>query len=187
MKLSDIIENLDKSKQNEEWVNIETLFEEFGLSYEYSQESCQQTSLKSYWICNHLCTDTWVGFKAFFLNDEFVGLSRQSARKSSEEFEWKDAEKVFNYLLTFTEKPCFDKINTVSLDEDFGEGYYIEYSSQLLTDKVIYRSKLSIVDKSWKDKEDKLGIGHKIKLVGRENPVDIRYCKIPFKLVGELK
>ena len=139
MKLSEAIKKLDKSLHNEQYVALETLCEECSILYclFYAEEDIR---IKSYWLTKHFCTDTWVGIKVFFLDDTPVCISSQKGRKCSEDFYWFSEEaydKVSGYLLSLLgdEK---ENISTISLDLDIEEGYQVEYSQELLTDKVIY-------------------------------------------------
>ena len=51
--------------------------------------------LTYYWASRWQCTDSWVGIRLYFYEGEFVAVSSQSARKSHENFDWKDKESYF--------------------------------------------------------------------------------------------
>ena len=131
MKIIDIAKRIDKSKDNESWVDTYKLGEEFNLNLDY----VEQTRLKSYWLGNWYCTDTWVGYKIYFLDNEAVAFSIQSARKSDEEFHWfsKDlALKVKKYLLTFLIEEELH-INVCNINDEIGDSYKIQFNSQILS------------------------------------------------------
>jgi len=53
------------------------------------------------------CTDTIVGWKALFLNDEFICITYQPARKSDTKYFWASKEainKTHNYLISVIPK-----------------------------------------------------------------------------------
>ena len=79
MKLKEVIEKIDKSKANEHWVDLQKIASEVGINdYVYDSEE----RIKSYFYISWLCTDTHVGAKIYFLDDEAVCVSYQSARKA---------------------------------------------------------------------------------------------------------
>lgn len=125
-----IAQTIDKSKTNESTPEIDKIAEDLSVELYWAE----QDRLKSYWIGGWNCTDTWVGYKMFFLDDEPVCLSSQQGRKSDIGFEWfgnEAADKVRDYLLSLAakEKPQFD---ITSLDEELGEGYRISFNSQIV-------------------------------------------------------
>lgn len=131
MKIIDIAKRIDKSKNNEEWVDIPKIGNEFNLSLDY----VEQTRLKSYWVGNWYCTDTWVGYRMYFLDDEAVAFSIQSGRKCNEEFHWFSKElaiKTKEYLLTFLIEEDLD-INICNINDEIGDSYKIEFNSQILS------------------------------------------------------
>lgn len=130
MKIIDIANRIDKSKENEDWVDISKLGEEFDLYLNHTD----QDRLKSYWVGNWCCTDTWVGYKIYFLDDEAVAFSVQNARKSDESIHWfsKDlALKTKEYLLSLSSEEELN-INICDTNEDIGDTYKIQFNSQIL-------------------------------------------------------
>lgn len=100
MKLIDIANKIDKSKKNESHINITDFDSEFNINLDYYIE---QDRLKAYYIGNWYCTDSYVGCRMYFFDDEPVAISFQQGRKFDEEFRWfsKDnALKVRDYLLS---------------------------------------------------------------------------------------
>jgi hypothetical protein len=138
MNWKTLIENVDKSEENTHEVDLMTLGErEFG-KFDVPWLNVEETPLKSYWYEKWLCTDTWVGGKIYFFDDEFVATSFQSARKAYEEFHWasKEAyEKVAAYLESIRQA---DNIAHLGIDfhddleEGIDVGYQLEYGTQLM-------------------------------------------------------
>lgn len=132
MKIKEIITRVDKSPQFEDKIFISEMAEEMGLDYgdyDYSE----QNRLTSFYIGSWICTDTEVGYKVYFFDDEPVAVSSQNARKSDEEIEWLSKEafnKVREYVLTFKveNEPV---ISLCDPDEEIGDTYKIHYHGQL--------------------------------------------------------
>lgn len=131
MKIRDIINKVYKSKQFEDGVSLYDLASsEFNLDIDYCGD---QNRLMSYFIGNWYCTDSYVGYKVYFFDDEPVAVSSQTGRKMNEDIEWISAEsynKVRDYILTFFEHKV-PNISLCDLDEELGDSYKIEYHSQL--------------------------------------------------------
>ena len=186
MKLKDIIANLDKSSQNEEtYFDLENLVRETDLQcYGVRQES-SDPRLRCYWIANHLCTDTWVGIRAYFLDDEFVCLSTQRGRKCDEVFEWKDLQsfkKVREYIISLQDEEEEDLPNEfLDMEEECGEGYPIQYTGQCLKKDVLWKGKeVTIV----KDNNERYTNFHTITVVekdtSRQVDIDVREILVPW-------
>lgn len=132
MKVIDIANNIDKSERNEDWVSIESLADEFGIRGNFAE----QDKLKSYWVGYWYCTDSWVGYKIYFLNDEPVCFSSRLGRKCDNDIEWFNKElaiKTRDYiisLLTYDEEEM--NISYCDINEDVGDGYRIYYNTQVL-------------------------------------------------------
>lgn len=66
MKILEIANRIDKSEKNEDWISTEDI----GNELEMSVPHVEQDRLKCYWIANWYCTDTWVGLRMYFLDDQ---------------------------------------------------------------------------------------------------------------------
>lgn len=148
MKLIDIIDSLDKSPENEECMryNLDNIGEDLGIdgSYYISQKE-NNVRLRCYWVSYHLCTDTWVGIRAYFYDDTFVAISYQPARKSDEKFEWVSlnlAKAVRKYILSLQEEDELNISILDTIDEELGDGYTVNYAGQVLYKKVLYKNTL---------------------------------------------
>lgn len=132
MKLRDIIKNIDKSSKTSDWVEVENLVSELGLPYGDYQE---QTRITSYYFGSWICTDTEVGYKVYFLDDEAIAVSIQAGRKYDEEMEWVSEElavKTRDYLLSLlVQEEEKLNISLVDLDEDWGESFSNDYYPQI--------------------------------------------------------
>lgn len=71
MNIIKISKRTNKSRDNESWVDIPELGNEFNLYLDH----VEQNRLKSFWLGNWYCTDTRVGYKIYFLDDEAVAVS----------------------------------------------------------------------------------------------------------------
>lgn len=130
MKLKDIIKQVSKSKEFESEVwNITEMFN-LNLSFDTFDK---QDRLKAYFIGNWYCTDSRVGFRVYFMDDEPVAVSSQMGRKCDEDFEWVSKEaflKVFHFILSFKleENHAFKLID---MEEDIDPYYTVSYHTQL--------------------------------------------------------
>lgn len=135
MKLKELIAKIDKSPDNKNEVDISRFGERVFDCHDMPFNWIEQDRLVSYWVSCWYCTDTWVGEQAYFLDDEFVALSTQLARKSRRTFSWVSKEaydKVEAYVRSFIEKNAAS-ISVLDMDADYGEGYKISYNSQILS------------------------------------------------------
>lgn len=133
MKLREIIESVVRTESNQDWVDIS----ELGQQLDVNISHVEQCDLKCYWVSKWYCTDTSVGMKVYFLKDEPVCASMQTARKNDENFYWISDDtfnKTRDYLLSLykRENKCFYTL--ADLDEELGEGYNIYYCGQRFND-----------------------------------------------------
>jgi len=133
MKLIDIASRIDKSKNNESYIDINKVA--YELDYEFDDED-DQDRLKAYWIGNWYCTDSFVGYRMYFLDDEPVAVSIQNGRKCDEDFKWFNMDlalKVRDYLISITRKKEEElNFDTCDINEDIGNSFKISYNGQIL-------------------------------------------------------
>lgn len=150
MKLIEAIKNVDRSEENCSYANTEDFGRLLGLDVSYNEKF--EGRVKKYWIQRWLCTDTWVGLAAYYMDGEAVAVSTQLARKSDEEIKFLSKEsaiKVRDFLYQLMEEkeehvPPF--ISSEELEEDLGTGYTVEYASQLLDQEAMWKDqKVKIV------------------------------------------
>lgn len=140
MKLKQIIETIDKSKNNEDYVNLyDIAYSEFGLNIDYEE----QDRLKCYWVQRWYCTDSYVGLRLYFLDDKPVAFSMQEGRKCDENFHWIEEEyaiEVKKYCMEFLIKEEDNQYYSIcDLEEDIGEFYQLSYACEIIDkDKIYY-------------------------------------------------
>lgn len=187
MKLKEIIKKLDKSKDNESFVDLQDLgSREFELNtwlFNYSEN----LELKAYYFLKWYCTDSYVGGRAYFLNDELVAISYQSGRKSNETFYWKSSfakNKVKKYLLTLMEEDTKDEvINLFDLEVEYDHGFHVEFAQQLLTKDVLIKETLERVKVIEKFDDIEKWRLVKIKNVdGVEKVVEMKDILVPYNI-----
>jgi hypothetical protein len=133
MKIKDIIANVDKSRKFKDDVCLYTLAEdEFNIqidNYDYNQDK-----IVSYYFGSWYCTDQYVGYKVYFMDDVAVAVSKQTARRADEIFEWVSKEayyKVRDHLLSLMSEPEHH-FTICDIEQELGDGYTINFNSQLL-------------------------------------------------------
>jgi hypothetical protein len=135
MKLSDAIKNLDRSESNTTTsIELDDISAAVGIPvYQYVDD----TSLKYHFLKRWICTDSWVGIRVYFLDEEPLAVSTQTGRKSDEVFEFVSKEMVekFREYLFQVQVKEGDIPNTrmVNLDQEIGDSYSVHYTSELLT------------------------------------------------------
>ena len=138
--LKQISETIDKSNSNEVTIDICEIGEDFGFEAPW----VNQERLKGYWIGGWQCTDTWVGYVIYFLDDEPVGWSSQAGRKCDTDYEWfgeQSADKVRKYILSLMQDKN-SSVNLIDLNVEIGSGYQINFNSQILHGtNVLYKGK----------------------------------------------
>lgn len=138
MKFKELVENVNKEHGENDIP--EEVFYDLGFG-EYSW--IVDCKVIGYRVMKWLCTDTWVGLTLYFLNDEFVFYTSQSARKSDNNIVWKDKEskqKVKAYILENIgeEEDDSEYLSEYEYNEEMGDGFHVNYGSQLLTKDVFY-------------------------------------------------
>ena len=90
---------------------------------------------------NHLkqwcCTDTWVGIDVIYLNNSPVAVTNQIGRKMDVNISFLSEEaknSVKDYLISLynNQQDCADYLTEDDLNEEMGDYFKIEYSSQVL-------------------------------------------------------
>ena len=143
MKIKEAFEKVVKTEKNMDWVNLTEIAQELNVDYYgYTDNS----DIKCYWLGNWKCTDTRVGHRCYFLNDEPLALSYQNARKSNENFYFVSEEmaiKARNYILSLITEEDEMRINIIEdIEEDIRDGYKINFIDQVLDwSKATYNGK----------------------------------------------
>lgn len=177
MKIKKIFRDINKSEDNKSYIDMDIIAEQFNVQFDcYGKEYDER--LKAYWAARHICTDTWVGVRVYYFDDEPAALSWQFARKSSEDFQWvsnKIANKVKDWILSLSDDI---DVALIDMDEDYGDGYEVSFVSQLLDNKIIYDGELVDVIGSEGDDDDKIII----KTENDEKIVNISDCLAPWRV-----
>ena len=193
MKLGYLIENIDKSDSNtEKWFCLEQWVQECNLSCYGIGQPCDNQRFVAYWLGNHICTDTWVGLRVYFLDEKPVAISHQSSRKGDEDIEWFSEEaylSVREYLLSLSEEDEPDiPTKFVNMEDEMGEGYPIQYTEQALRKEVLYKGKLVDITK---DNGEGYTNFHTITIkekdTSREVDIDVREILVPWYTNKESK
>jgi len=181
-----VIDNIikDENSKNDKYINFDIFFEEFNLngSIDYNKND----DLRCFRIASHICTDTEVGIRAYFLKDEFICLTHQSARKSSENIVgWASleiAKKTESYVKSLIVHEDKKPIDILDMDEIFGSGYKVNYTGQMTSTHVIYNDEFCEV---LEDKSDGYSNFYNIVILYKDEKitVDIRDCETPLRII----
>lgn len=154
INIRDLIKSLNKDF--DDYINLENftndaLDEIWNFDRQNSIEIHKH--FKCYFVFSWCCTDSSVGHRAYFLDDEFICLSFQPGRKYSQDFffESEDAyNKIYSFLERFKTKqePRFQAIEDHEYIEDF---IAIQFVEQLIPQfhpraKVVQTGKIIEID-----------------------------------------
>lgn len=154
MKLSEAITRVNK-KDIEDCYEIEIFSRILGLDY-YGYVTSIPQHLKCVYLTKWMCTDTWVGTRVYFLDDEPVAISYQSARKSDECVDFLSVEaanKMREFILSLMGQ-SETQIVVCDVNKEIEEFYQVSYGSQLLTDEGFYKDQPAKVIEKWQKYED---------------------------------
>lgn len=135
MNFKEAFEKVDKSDSNkvypcaDSFCNVLDVNTYLGWSEELNE------ALVGYWLCNWLCTDTWVGGILYFFNGKPAAYSWQPARKSNMTISFiskEIAEEIRNFIIDLY-KDINGEIPLLDMEEEFDNYYTINYGSQLLS------------------------------------------------------
>jgi hypothetical protein len=186
MKLVDIANKIDRSKENEDWIDITKIGYEFNINLDY----IEQDRLKAYWVSNWCCTDTWVGYRMYFLDDEPVAFSIQTARKNDENIKWfgeEKALKVRDYLISLMTKQEEDlNFELCDINEEIGDSYEIQYNANVInwSNAMLNKEDVKFIERIRYEKD--YGIDKEVKIQlsnGEEKIVNIHELRFKFHLV----
>jgi len=187
--IRDLVNRIDKNnKQLQSTPNWEELADVFRINnLNYSNDE----RLKSYYLKAHLCTDSYVGIKTYFLDDKLVAISNQVGRKYSEEFGFVSQEAAIElkkYLLSLVEEEEEEKYELIEgWDGEVEDTYKITYNTQVIYDKAFYKGEeVEILKRNFESE----GINSPnyfhsilIKFKNKEEIVDVRELDFKFNVV----
>lgn len=171
MNILDIIEKLDQTEANKSWVDSTTLAEALLLDIPYVDAE----RISAYWFGKWRCTDTEVGYRVYFLDENPVAFSIQSGRKSDERFFWKsenDANAVRNYLISLVE-PKTSELTFWDETEDLRDGFKIGFNKELVRNEFV----------TYKNEPVHIEHLHTKNNYGLDSTVDIRFENQTIKTV----
>lgn len=181
MKIKDIIKNIDKSEENRDlWNDCRPLSDALGFEDDFYDSDVLDARFKVYWLEKWLCTDSHVGTRVYFFDDEPVAVTVQNARKDDERVFWTSkeaADKVHDFLLSLQKEEELN-ITICDMDEDIGDSYKIEFNSQVLDwSTARYKgSPIEVIERIKKDPD--YGIDRELKIrvqdTGEELIVNIK-------------
>lgn len=140
MKLKELIQRVDRSERNTDDAEVEDFASMFNIQMSWEHKFGER--VKKHWIYNWMCTDTWVGLAAYYMDGEPVAVSFQSARKSDENIEFVSKEagyKVRDFIVSLMEPEEAPSFSVADLEEDVGPGYTVSYGEQLLRREAKYQ------------------------------------------------
>lgn len=92
MTIKEAFLQLVRSDETEErFIDLKGIAQCFQL-YDWIEQDETNPRFRVYWLKTWYCTDTWVGYRAWFLDDELVAMTYQAGRKYDEEFSWVSKE-----------------------------------------------------------------------------------------------
>jgi hypothetical protein len=141
MKIADLIKHAEKHEKQPVYAVYE-LQEElgfFGLGMPEAEEERFSSVMPIKWYC----TDTWVGLKFYYFDNEFICMSSQLGRKGKKGFEWISKEiytKVYDFFKSF-DNLYVPEIETVELNKDIDDHYHVKFYNQLLVKCGIHKNR----------------------------------------------
>lgn len=117
-RLLEMVDNADLSKREPSYDSELMSSAIYDVFYVLPWEVMEE-NFSTVWLISWLCTDTYVGLRAFYCKDEFIGVSIQTARKNYERFFWKDEatkHKLFRMFISYLENS--EPLLMNSIDDD---------------------------------------------------------------------
>lgn len=151
IKLMDVVKNInfddEKIQSDVDWDDLASDLEldKYGLYFE-------QERLKAYFIEKWYCTDSYVGYRAYFFDRKFIALSYQVGRKYDEQFEFvshEDAQILKDYIKSLIgEEEEVLIVSILDVEQEIDEFHKIKYNSQILHKSAYYNDKKVQIIKS---------------------------------------
>ena len=150
--LKQLIEKASQLPKKEYELWDENLLSALGLDiihHNYEKPVSLSTNHLKQWYC----TDTWVGIDVIYLNNHPVAITNQTSRKSSVNIYFlseEDKSSVKDYLISIynNSQDYSDYLTEDELNEEMGDYFKIEYSSEVLYKTAwLYGEKVEITKK----------------------------------------
>jgi hypothetical protein len=161
MKLHDLIHRVDRCERNTDSADIDDFCRELNLNEYPGWNEAFDKAVKGHWLIKWLCTDTWVGYMVYYLNDEPIAVSSQTARKNPTTYEFVSLEaatKLRKFILECLGESEFSP-TIMDPDEETDPYYTVSYSGQILVDNGLFEDRaVTVVRKCyrWDDPELKM-------------------------------
>jgi hypothetical protein len=190
MKLSEIIEKIDKTQTNH--ASFDEVSDACNLPHSYDIDyDLFESLVTAYYFVKWYCTDTWVGGKIWFVgdNDNPVAISMQTARKNKVKFNFLSKEAYL--LLKETSLHCMkleketDNIAFADLDEEWGDHYSVLYPEELLVKTGYYNGQLVKLHRERFNYDTPSEEWHMINITlpdGEIKRVNLKEIKLPYLL-----
>lgn len=185
MKLIELIERVDKHEANQDYFDSQTLSCEMDM-FEFYMESDR---IKVYWLFKWLCTDSHVGGRAYFIDDELFAVSMQTGRKCPEVFEW-FSKSMYDKVKLHMDELYAETLDAptptyMDLDQDMGDHFEIGYRGCVMETHArhpSFKDKVKIIREKPSEGYDKF---HDIIVedtAGKRVVVDCRELKFDYNL-----
>lgn len=133
MLLKEIIERIDKSEENRNYIDFEALAYELDINFGYTNIDDKDLRLTSYFLSPFDDEGIFCGEALYFFDNEFVAISYRASESSSEDFRWvsrEAANTVRNYLLEIDDFEAGLKF--CDLKENHDDSYLISYPNEVI-------------------------------------------------------
>ena len=145
MKLIDAAKRVLKTRENQVWVDVPTLWADLTGDWPSFNTPDSNNPITAYWLHREISTDTAVGMVAYFLHDELVAISNQNYRKSDLVFHWVSAEHALKTKRELEKFLCnsIDQITLLDPEQEVDEYVHLLYGNNptsknaLLSDQVV--------------------------------------------------
>lgn len=187
MLLKEIIERIDKSEENRNYIDFEALAHELDIKFGYTDIDDKDLRLTSYFLSPYYDEGAFCGEALYFFDNEFVAISYRASESSDEDFRWisrEAANTVRKYLLEIDDFEAVLKF--CDLKENHDNGYLISYPDEVIDwNKGLYKGKkfkfIEIVGPSF---------NHKVKIRTSDDTeivVDTSEIEFSYHLVNKTK
>ena len=134
--LKQLIEKASQLPKQEYNLWDEDLLSAVGLDI-YHHNYDEPINLTTNHLTQWCCTDTWVGIDVIYLNNSPVAVTNQVGRKMDVNIYFLSEEaknSVKDYLISLynNQQDCAEYLTEEDLNEEMGDYFKIEYSSQVL-------------------------------------------------------
>jgi len=119
MNVENILKTIDRSQMERAYVDFHEMCEKEFEIYEYLTQTQVPLRLTYCYYHTWMCTDTYVGIRAWYFDGEPVCISYKPYRKSNEKFYWinkESFENVFKYAISLKmdeEPPTFKTVESI--------------------------------------------------------------------------